>query len=399
MSKKLNEEYKRFAKESAPDLWSRIEEALPEKEATEPIAEAETVKKKPFFQTYGKFMPVAAAAVLFILIIPVAFRLGFGNIKEMYGMQLAQKEEAPQAMDYENNVAADVMEEEGDSAFDGSSDMNSGAPQESESEAVLKDDSDVTKETAATEQADAANNLKQEEQGFYTDFPFPGINQTVWEGNRLIRAKVRIEQKEHSLELTNCQYGDEGSIQCYFEIPVLEEETKAVQKINQDLQKQYDAIWNEYEKLETECIEEGVPLNYRLETFLTYNDKGLMNFGVRIDWGTTGPMERSVHSYTYDLNTGKRLNLAEILGVKEEKLHDALLEGFRYSAKEEPDNLLWEVYTPEELMERLQDYKTEDFCYCIGPEGEIDIWFAKYELMGGADGMQTATIGKVNYGQ
>lgn len=232
-----------------------------------------------------------------------------------------------------------------------------------------------------------------ETQGYFENFPFPEINNTEWENDRLLCAEVSIEHENLTVNLGN------DDIIVHFETPVLLGETPAIDKINKDLSEQYEAAWGEYKEWIDYLCDGCLGGVYVWDCFLSYNHDGVINFGISLQSGAGGPMSREVHSYTYDLNTGKRLNLAEILGVREENLQDVLLEAFTNSAEEEPENILWQVYTPEELMERLKEYTIDDFHYCINIDGEVDIWFAKYELMGGAEGMQAATIGSIYYGQ
>lgn len=389
MSKKLNEEYERFVSQSTPDLWSRIEEALPEK------------KKKTVWQKYRKIMPAAAA----VLVLAVCIPLGYGT--GLFGMGISKDStsladsavqnslHAEGAAEYEmaDEAAPQAMPEEAGESWDTSGTVSNFQQEEAEKEEVCIQADEVQKEEEVIEEGSMEN------------FPVPEINRTVWSDGKLLSAEVKIEMKDHSTSdekfLENTQKWYPRNKTCYFELPVLLEDTKAVKKINQDLYKQYEEGLKEYQEwIEDEYVDEWWGDScFCWDTFLSYNDGGMINFGVYEEAWCGGTVSRSIWSYTYDLNTGDRLNLADVLGVAEDELKEMLLKGFQQSAREEPDDILWETYTPEALCERLADYEVDDFKFCIQSEGEVDIWFAKYELLSGADGMQVVTIGKVNYGQ
>lgn len=382
MSKNLNDEYERYAKETAPDLWSRIEEALPEKTQEIRMPGEERKKKTGFWKRYGKFMPVAAAAVFLAIMIPAVYGSIFLGSKNM----------ADNAQ-MEGIAAGDTGEAEWDTIYS--------ETEEAKPDTIYPE----TEEAADLVQSPQENNkdMAHVDDGTHSNFPFPEINRTVYREDRLVSAEIKIEKQDCST--------DDGVIQVesYFELPVLQEDTEAVRKVNGDLYALFEET--QAERREWETLMYGYTYDepdsnrrsqgyYNTEAFLSYNEDGIINIGFYEEVWAGGVIDRAVYSRAYDLNTGKRLNLAEVLGVKEDKLQETLLEGFRQSAKEEPNNYLWsEMYTPEELSGLLKDYTADDFHFCIGVSGEVDIWFAKYEIGSGADGMQTATVGKVNYGQ
>ncbi len=398
MSKKLNEEYERFASQSAPDLWSRIEEALPEK------------KKQTAWRKYRKIIPAAAAVLVVAVCVPTAYVAGFfglgisrnnksaadsvvPNVFRAVAEYEMTAEAAPQEIAEEEDMSRDTdqaTEQDTNGTFQDS--LNSCQQDEAEKKESCISGSEI--------QEDAEQEVSETmEQGRLIDLPFPEMNRTVWENGKLLSVEVKMERKDHSTTLEGGNHGT-WDIDSYFELPVLQEDTKAVKKINQNLVERYEEGVEEYEEWKEDFKEAGGPKGYYCwDTYLSYNHGGIINFGVYEEVWAGGVIDRRTFSFTYDLNTGKRLNLADILGIDEEELQEALLKGFQQSAKDEPDNTLWEVFTPETLCEQLKDYEIEDFHYCISQEGEVDIWFAKYELMSGADGMQMAAIGKVNYGQ
>ena len=105
MSKRLEEEYRQMVNEQVPDLWNRIEAGLKEKNS--PPVQAVKAEAKPKKKVIFRILPwaggVAAAALIFILVIPAIVSMTRkGNTKtasaEMINANGAAYEMAENAM-------------------------------------------------------------------------------------------------------------------------------------------------------------------------------------------------------------------------------------------------------------------------------------------------------------
>ena len=97
MSKSLEKEYKAMMNDQLPDLWTRIESSLEEKESvseTEPLTEKESKKNTKIF----RFLPYAAAAACVCLIITGIAYSGVLN----HGMSSSASQEATASAAYDN---------------------------------------------------------------------------------------------------------------------------------------------------------------------------------------------------------------------------------------------------------------------------------------------------------
>lgn len=349
MSKKFTDEYEQYIRESAPDLWSRIEEALPEKTVS---AEQKEKPKKGFWLKYGKFMSAAAAAVFMLALIPTVLSLGFLRNKdtksaadyaapenEMYSLAGAEKEESAQEVnqeevkpDGEKLIQQDSFEEKKDSMEDAVSEVQ--AERENG-------------QASGTDGTDAGND---------------GV-------------EVKIERKDHSA------YGADGAVklECYFDLPVILEDTKAAEKINAELYRHYEETAPAMEAWRDECQDSEYSLFYFVESSVDYQGNGIISFGFHQEvWGGGG-VHSVNYSYTYDLNTGEKLNLSEILGVEEGALQETLADFFG-------------EYEAEDFLHRIEE-DGEDFLYRIEEDGQVRLW------VGGLDDISNVIVGKVNYGQ
>lgn len=135
MSKKLDDEYKKFITEEVPDLWERIEASLPEKNV-ETATASETEKVTPIWNKRNFKMFITAAACLCVLVIS-------GGVFHLAGSSS------------ENEMAADYMAE--DAVAEGTAEAEEEAPAE---EAVMNE---VTEE-AAEEAADIETGVAEETQ-------------------------------------------------------------------------------------------------------------------------------------------------------------------------------------------------------------------------------------------
>ena len=115
MSKRLEEEYRQMVNDQVPDLWNRIEAGLKEKNSppVQAVKAATKPKKKVIFRILPWAGGVAAAALIFILVIPAIVSMTRkGNTKtasaEMINANGAAYEMAENAMAETTDAVDDV---------------------------------------------------------------------------------------------------------------------------------------------------------------------------------------------------------------------------------------------------------------------------------------------------
>lgn len=115
MSKRLEEEYRQMVNDQVPDLWNRIEAGLKEKNSppVQAVKAAAKPKKKVIFRIIPWAGGVAAAALIFILVIPAIVSMTRkGNTKtasaEMFNANGAAYEMAENAMAETTDAVDDV---------------------------------------------------------------------------------------------------------------------------------------------------------------------------------------------------------------------------------------------------------------------------------------------------
>lgn len=89
--------------------------------------------------------------------------------------------------------------------------------------------------------------------------------------------------------------------------------------------------------------------------------------------------------FTFDLETGQRLGLKDIIGNSEEELKDIVTEYFAEYIGENPDNF-W-----DDAVDYVREYTSFDSDYYLTEEG-IKFYFSPYALSSYAAGFQEATI-------
>lgn len=104
MKKRFEDDYKEYMQAQTPDLWDKIEAGLRDKPISAEPVPAVDKKRNTGKKKYYRYLPLAAAAVFMILVIPAALRVmgtGYKSEDQMSGgaapenMEEAAPEETP----------------------------------------------------------------------------------------------------------------------------------------------------------------------------------------------------------------------------------------------------------------------------------------------------------------
>lgn len=202
-----------------------------------------------------------------------------------------------------------------------------------------------------------------------------------------------IDTAEYELErVDNSIYDDEGNIAAkwYFDKLVIKNSSEAAEKINADAEAKCNEFFSEageeYIKESVEKYFTPTDVSYSLfsteDGEVTYNEAGIISVKNTSNWCMGGVGNRNFSGYTYDLNTGKLLELTDLLQGEEKDIlatvkslfWDAVVEHYEYKS-------LFNTALDGVENKQLCDYK-----FFVGEGGELFLIVDTYEVAAGAAG-------------
>ncbi len=203
------------------------------------------------------------------------------------------------------------------------------------------------------------------------------------------------------------------TVSYYFDLPVLQGDSPAIQKINASLQKELDAYaeahtmerimedafvpgeeWNDGQPIEFWHVYELGAWPYivnrvddKTRSGLEYCGDGVISFLFEMDWNMGGVGCNDGYGRTYDLETGKELTIADLFPKMDpDKLLKTLQETVHEVMTEEMEDGYWG-------QETVDGYQLGDFRFFIAEDGELILCFDRYELAPGAAGSPMVAAG------
>ncbi|MDO4280174.1 MAG: stalk domain-containing protein [Peptococcaceae bacterium] len=182
-------------------------------------------------------------------------------------------------------------------------------------------------------------------------------------------------------------YDTDGTLKLkhYYDNVVLQENTAAAKLINQSLQQRCDKFSAEAPSYVSDAKNdpprfEGQYYRYYFEPTVTKNADGIFSVKEEWFWNWGGVNNQGIEGFTYDLNTGKKLNAAGVLmmsnGDAERYLKNQTLS-YIYS---HPNGLWW-----DESVAKINNYKLNDFNFYVNGNNLVVV-YDQYELAPGAMG-------------
>lgn len=198
-------------------------------------------------------------------------------------------------------------------------------------------------------------------------------------------AKCKLERVDESITDENGNVG----VSWFFDKLVIEDSNPAAKIINADMEQKTSEFFSESKTQEiTEYYNNIYDSQYNqaflntAEGEVSYNSNGIISVSYVQDWFMGGVHNRNYDGFTYDLNTGGRLSLADLLSGSEAEVLTSV------------QNVYWDAivehYGATDTQENARDYfeaKTlNDYKFFVGENGEIYLIADTYEFAPGAAG-------------
>ena len=175
-----------------------------------------------------------------------------------------------------------------------------------------------------------------------------------------------------------------------YTMPALQGTSKVVKKINKALkagytesQKDKEKLWN-YVKDNSKDDTMNRDVVYELTSTckVRYNQKGYISFSYDHYWFAGGVSNIWTDGMTFDLKTGKKLSVSDVVSGSNTKIRKKIL------AKYEKKNGELGTLGQDEI---LKDTKMKDFQFYLNKDGNVVVCFGPYQP-GGGNGESTITL-------
>lgn len=202
-----------------------------------------------------------------------------------------------------------------------------------------------------------------------------------------------MDTAEYELErVDNSIYDDNGNVAAkwYYDKLVIKNSCEAAEKINADAEAKCNEFFSEAsEEYIKESVEkyftptDGSGHLYSTEDGeVTYNEAGIISVKNTSNWCMGGVGNRNFSGYTYDLHTGKLLEITDLLQGEEQDILETI------------KSLFWdavvEYYTYDGLfntaLDGVENKQLCDYKFFVGEGGELFFIVDTYEVAAGAAG-------------
>ncbi len=198
-------------------------------------------------------------------------------------------------------------------------------------------------------------------------------------------ADYKLERIDESIKDENGNIG----LSWFFDKLVIEGTNPAADIINADMDKVSSEFFSDSKRQQiTEYFNNYYNSEYNqafldtAEGEVSYNANGIISVNYTYNWFMGGVFNRNYDGFTYDLNTGERVSLADLLSGSEAEVLTSV------------QNVYWDAivehYGATDTQENARDYfeaKTlNDYKFFVGENGEIYLIADTYEFAPGAAG-------------
>ena len=198
-------------------------------------------------------------------------------------------------------------------------------------------------------------------------------------------ADYKLERIDESIKDENGNIG----FSWFFDKLVIEGTNPAADIINADMDKVSSEFFSDSKRQQiTEYFNNYYNSEYNqafldtAEGEVSYNANGIISVNYTYNWFMGGVFNRNYDGFTYDLNTGERVSLADLLSGSEAEVLTSV------------QNVYWDAivehYGATDTQENARDYfeaKTlNDYKFFVGENGEIYLIADTYEFAPGAAG-------------
>lgn len=175
-----------------------------------------------------------------------------------------------------------------------------------------------------------------------------------------------------------------------YTMPALQGTSKVVKKINKALkagytesQKDKEKLWNYVkDNSKDDAMNRDVVYELTSTCKVRYNQKGYISFSFDHYWFAGGVSNIWTDGMTFDLKTGKKLSVSDVVSGSNTKIRKKIL------AKYEKKNGELGTLGQDEI---LKDTKMKDFQFYLNKDGNVVVCFGPYQP-GGGNGESTITL-------
>ena len=169
-----------------------------------------------------------------------------------------------------------------------------------------------------------------------------------------------------------------------YTMPALQGTSKVVKKINKALKAGYTESQKDKEKDNSKDDAMNRDVVYELTSTckVRYNQKGYISFSYDHYWFAGGVSNIWTDGMTFDLKTGKKLSVSDVVSGSNTKIRKKIL------AKYEKKNGELGTLGQDEI---LKDTKMKDFQFYLNKDGNVVVCFGPYQP-GGGNGESTITL-------
>ena len=175
-----------------------------------------------------------------------------------------------------------------------------------------------------------------------------------------------------------------------YTMPALQGTSKVVKKINKALkagytesQKDKEKLWNYVkDNSKDDAMNRDVVYEVTSTCKVRYNQKGYISFSYDHYWFAGGVSNIWTDGMTFDLKTGKKLSVSDVVSGSNTKIRKKIL------AKYEKKNGELGTLGQDEI---LKDTKMKDFQFYLNKDGNVVVCFGPYQP-GGGNGESTITL-------
>ena len=175
-----------------------------------------------------------------------------------------------------------------------------------------------------------------------------------------------------------------------YTMPALQGTSKVVKKINKALkagytesQKDKEKLWNYVkDNSKDDAMNRDVVYELTSTCKVRYNQKGYISFSYDHYWFAGGVSNIWTDGMTFDLKTGKKLSVSDVVSGSNTKIRKKIL------AKYEKKNGELGTLGQDEI---LKDTKMKDFQFYLNKDGNVVVCFGPYQP-GGGNGESTITL-------
>lgn len=128
-------------------------------------------------------------------------------------------------------------------------------------------------------------------------------------------------------------------------------------------------------------------LFYDASATVTHNGNGILSIRIGTDWFMGGVFNADYYGMTFDLNTGEKLNVLQVIGGDAEEVEEELNIIICEYVTEAYGPGLFDA--PERILE---DYSTEEYNFYV-EEGQVIVTFDTYTFAPGAAGATVVPTG------